>query len=83
METSSIAKERGSFSKLPDGWWESWGRCLAGILGGMGTGALTFGLAGAAVGTIVLPVIGTVSAGVVGAVAAAVSGALTGAATFC
>ncbi|WP_419869252.1 hypothetical protein [Chryseobacterium sp. CT-SW4] len=65
------------------GWWGSWGKCAAGILGGAVTGAGTLGLAGAAVGTVALPVVGTVSAGAVGAIAGAVGGGLTGAATFC
>lgn len=65
------------------GWWQCWGKCVAGILGGAATGALTFGFAGAAVGTITLPVVGTVSAGTVGAVAGGVAGGLTGATTSC
>ena len=70
------------YAKRP-GWWIRWGRCVAGILGGAGTGALTFGLAGAAVGTIALPIVGTVSAGLVGAIGGAVAGGLTGAAASC
>lgn len=56
------------------GWWDSWGRCTAGVVGGTGGGAL----AGAGVGTTV-PVIGTTIGGVVGGV----SGGLTGAAASC
>ena len=65
------------------GWWECWGKCVTGILGGATTGALTFGFAGAAVGTITLPVLGTVSAGTVGAVAGGIAGGLTGATSSC
>lgn len=64
-------------------WWDEWGGCVAGILGGAVTGATTLGLAGAAVGTVVLPIVGTVSAGLVGAIGGGIGGALTGAATFC
>ncbi len=56
------------------GWWASWGKCVAGILGGAGTE----GLAGAAVGSVV-PGLGTAAGAVVGAV----SGGLTGAALAC
>ena len=66
-----------------DSWWSSWGKCAAGILGGAGTGALTFGLGGAAVGTVTLPVVGTVAAGAVGAIGGAIAGGLTGAAASC
>jgi hypothetical protein len=66
-----------------DGWWSCWGKCVAGTVGSAVVGAGTLGLAGAAVGTVVLPVIGTVSAGAVGAIVGGVGGALTGAATFC
>lgn len=65
------------------GWWENWGRCAAGVLGGAGAGGLTFGLAGAAIGTIAVPGLGTVSAGLVGAIGGAISGGLTGAAASC
>jgi hypothetical protein len=64
-------------------WWQSWGKCTAGILGGAVTGAGTLGLAGAAVGTVALPVVGTVSAGAVGAIAGAIGGGLTGAVASC
>lgn len=66
-----------------DSWWDSWGQCAAAISGGAVTGATTLGLAGAAVGTVTLPVVGTVAAGTVGAVGGAIGGALTGAATGC
>lgn len=65
------------------GWWDDWGKCASSIIGGAVTGATTLGLAGAAVGTVVLPVVGTVSAGVVGAVGGGIGGALTGAAAGC
>lgn len=65
------------------GWWSCWGKCVAGIVGGAGTGALTFGFAGAAAGTITVPVVGTISLGVVGAVAGGVAGGLGGAAASC
>lgn len=66
-----------------DGWWSCWGACVAGTVGSAVMGAGTLGLAGAAVGTVVLPVVGTVSAGAVGAIVGGIGGALTGAATFC
>lgn len=65
------------------GWWDDWGKCAASIAGGAITGATTLGLAGAAVGTVVLPVVGTVSAGAVGAIGGGIGGALTGAAAGC
>jgi hypothetical protein len=65
------------------GWWNCWGKCVAGIVGGAGTGALTFGFAGAAVGTLTLPVVGTVSAGLVGSIVGGVAGGLSGAAVSC
>lgn len=64
-------------------WWDDWGKCAAGIISGAGSGALTFGFAGAAVGTVTLPIIGTVSAGTVGAIGGAIVGGLGGAASFC
>lgn len=73
----------GQLKSVQAKWWDNWGKCAASILGGAGTGALTFGLGGAAVGTIALPVIGTVSAGTVGAIGGAIAGGLTGAAASC
>lgn len=65
------------------GWWDSWGKCAADIVGGIGSG----GLGGAAVGgvgcTVVLPIIGTVACGVVGGVIGGVSGGLLGAVVGC
>jgi len=60
-------------NKAP-GWWDSWGKCAAGIIGGAGLGGLT----GAAAASVI-PGIGTVAGGVIGGI----SGALTGAATAC
>jgi hypothetical protein len=56
------------------GWWASWGKCAAGIVGGAGLG----GLAGGAAGSVI-PVLGTG----IGAGIGAVSGALSGAAAAC
>lgn len=80
-----ILTDSADFSDLKGAlkWWNDWGRCAAGILGGAGTGALSFGLAGAAIGTIAVPLVGTVSAGVVGAVGGAIVGGLTGAVSAC
>lgn len=55
------------------GWWESWGKCAAGIIGGAGLG----GLAGAAVTSP------TVVGIPVGTAVGVVSGALSGAAATC
>ena len=57
-----------------NGWWDDWGKCAAGTVGGI----LTGGLGGAAIGSAV-PIIGTITGGVVGAV----GGGLTGAAAAC
>jgi|GEM_PF-1518983 len=65
------------------GWWSSWGKCVAGILGGGILGAVSTGVSSAALGTIALPVIGTVSAGAAGAVVGGIGGALAGAASSC
>ena len=56
------------------GWWASWGKCAAGILGGTGTG----GLAGAGIGSVV-PGLGTAAGAVIGGI----SGGLTGAVAAC
>lgn len=56
------------------GWWDDWGKCAAGTIGGV----LTGGLAGAGVGSVV-PIIGTTAGGIVGAI----GGGLTGAAASC
>lgn len=64
-------------------WWSRWGKCVTSIVGGGLTGGGTLGLAGAAIGTVALPIVGTVSAGAVGAIVGGVGGALTGAAAGC
>lgn len=58
-----------------EGWWDSWGRCAAGTLGGMGTGALV----GAAAGTTIPEPMTTGAGAVIGGI----SGGLTGAAAAC
>lgn len=65
------------------GWWDSWGQCAAGIIGGAGLGALSFAGYGGAGCTVVLPGVGTVACGTVGAVAGAIFGGLTGASQSC
>ncbi|MTI89256.1 MAG: bacteriocin [Balneolaceae bacterium] len=64
-------------------WWDSWGRCAAGTLGGAGLGALSGAGVGGAGCTVVLPIVGTVACGTVGGVVGGVSGALAGAAAAC
>ena len=54
--------------------WNRYGKCVAGMLGGLGTGAL----GGAAVGSAV-PVIGTIGCSILGGI----SGFLAGAASTC
>lgn len=66
-----------------DGWWDCWGRCAAGTIGGAGLGALGGAALGGGGCTVVLPVIGTVACGTVGAVVGGVSGVLAGAASSC
>ena len=64
------------------GWWDSWGQCVAGTVGGYFTGAVAGCGVGAAVGSPGGPLgigIGCAAGGATGAV----GGALTGAATFC
>lgn len=56
------------------GWWKSWGKCVAGIVGGAGLG----GLAGGAAASVI-PGLGTVAGIIVGGV----SGGLSGAAASC
>jgi len=67
-------QELFGYEKKCSGWWSCWGKCVAGIAGG----AITGGLGGAAVGSVV-PVLGTGW----GAALGAIGGGLTGAATFC
>jgi len=61
-------------SEESESWWDDWGKCAAGTIGGV----LTGGLGGAAIGSAV-PVVGTITGGVVGAI----GGGLTGAAAAC
>lgn len=56
------------------GWWEDWGKCAAGTIGGAGLGALGGAAAGSAV-----PVLGTTAGGIIGGI----SGGLSGAAASC
>lgn len=56
------------------GWWDGV-KCIAGVIGSVGTGAL----GGSAVGTITIPGVGTVSGTIIGSV----SGGLVGIASFC
>lgn len=56
------------------GWWDSWGKCAAGVVGG----AITGGLGGAA-GASVIPGVGTAVGGSIGAI----GGGLMGAAAAC
>jgi len=83
LDTLTPTNKSNVLNKTETSWWSSWGKCVAGILGGAGTGALTFGFAGAVAGTVTLPIIGTVAAGTVGAIGGAISGGLTGAALAC
>ena len=58
-----------------DGWWEQWGRCAAGTIGGAGLGALT----GCGVGVVAAVGVGCSAGAVIGGV----SGALKGASSTC
>jgi len=64
-----IADQNGQL-KSTQGWWDSWGRCAAGIVGGAGLGALGGGAAGS-----VIPVLGTTAGLIVGGIAGGLSGA--------
>ncbi len=55
------------------GWWQCWGKCTFGILGG----ALFGGLEGASAGSAV-PVVGTVGGGVIGVISGGIGGAIAG-----
>lgn len=63
----------GGSNKNEGSWWEKWGRCAAGILGGTGAG----GIGGAAAGSV-LPGLGTVAGAIAGALCGAFSGAVAG-----
>ena len=65
------------------GWWDCWGRCAAGIVGGAGLGALGGAAVAGGGSTVVLPIVGTVACGTVGAVAGGVFGGLAGASQSC
>lgn len=64
-----IANQNGQL-KSTQGWWDSWGRCAAGIVGGAGLGALGGGAAGS-----VIPVLGTTAGLIIGGIAGGLSGA--------
>ncbi|MFO8233892.1 MAG: hypothetical protein R6U04_00610 [Bacteroidales bacterium] len=68
-----IANQSGQL-KSTHNWWDSWGRCAAGIVDGAGLGALTGGAAAS-----VIPVLDTTAEVTVGGV----SGGLSGAAAAC
>ena len=65
------------------GWWKSWGKCSASILGGAISLGTTGLLGGASVGTVVLPIVGSVSGAIVGGIGGLIGGALTGAVAGC
>lgn len=54
-------------------WWERWGKCAAGTIGGAGLGALGGMAAGSAV-----PVVGTIAGGIAGAIFGGLGGASAG-----
>lgn len=75
----------GSDSDAQDdeGWWETWGRCAVGTIGGYYTGALAgCGIVGG-VGAAIGGPPGAAGGCAVGVIVGAIGGALTGAATFC
>jgi hypothetical protein len=74
MENLQMLTEKELMEIEAGGWWNSWGKCVAGTAGG----AIGGGLAGAATGSAV-PVIGTG----IGAAAGGIGGGLTGAASAC
>jgi len=59
---------------IAGGWWASWGKCAAGIVGG----GILGGLAGGAAGSVI-PILGTTAGGIVGII----GGGLTGASQAC
>jgi hypothetical protein len=84
MGTLDTPANKPGLEKAEDeGWWDSWGKCAAGTVGGAGLGALAGAGVGGAGCTVVLPIIGTVACGTVGGVVGGVSGALAGAAASC
>lgn len=76
-------------------WWDRWGKCAAGVVGGYltggtagcvgvgGLGAVVGGAAGMGIGSVPGAVVGGVGGCAVGGAIGAIGGALTGAATFC
>jgi hypothetical protein len=78
-----LSSQAGGRTEKKESWWNSWGKCAAGIVGGAGSVGLGGFLGGAAVGTVTLPVVGTVSGAVVGGVGGAIFGGLAGAASAC
>lgn len=78
IQSAMASEESGGSS-----WWDDWGKCAAGIVGGAGSGALAGAGVGGAGCTVVLPIIGTVACGVVGGVVGGVSGGLLGAVAGC
>lgn len=64
------------------GWWQKWGKCVAGTLGGYYGGALAGCAVGGGVGATAAGV-GAVPGCAVGAAVGAIGGALTGAASSC
>lgn len=73
----------GAIGTIPDGWWQDWGKCTAGIVGGAGAGATAGALGGEAAGAVMVPVIGSVPGAVIGAAGGIVFGGLSGAAASC
>ncbi|MDO5077885.1 hypothetical protein [Corynebacterium sp.] len=75
----SIADEHGNVN---EGWWDDWGRCAAGTVGGTGTGAIAGAGTAAGIGAVGGP--WGVGAGAIGGgIAGGISGGLTGAAASC
>jgi len=66
-----------------ESWWDEWGKCAAGVVGGAGSVGLGGFLGGAGVGTVTLPIIGTISGALVGGIGGAIFGGLAGAAASC
>lgn len=64
------------------GWWQKWGKCVAGTIGGYYGGALAGCGVGGGVGAAAAGV-GAIPGCAVGGVVGAIGGALTGAANFC
>lgn len=65
-----------------ESWWNSWGKCAAGVVGDSLLGAGTLGLAGLAAGSFV-PGVGTVTVGAIGAIIGGIGGAFNGAVDHC